>query len=103
MQWLKSMNLRAEQCRAARGLLDWTQDRLATAAGVSRSTVRDFECNRHELQRATESLVVRAFEEAGVRFLPANREGPGVRLRRMAAGDLRALAGTDGYEDNATE
>ncbi|CAH1652703.1 Helix-turn-helix protein [Hyphomicrobiales bacterium] len=79
------MNLRPEQCRAARGLLDWTQDQLATAAGVSRSTVRDFECHRHELQRTTETLVVKALEEAGVRFLPANREGPGVRLKKPAA------------------
>ncbi|MBS7697620.1 MULTISPECIES: helix-turn-helix transcriptional regulator [unclassified Chelatococcus] len=79
------MNLRPEQCRAARGLLDWTQDQLATAAGVSRSTVRDFECHRHELQRTTEMLVVKALEEAGVRFLAANREGPGVRLKKPAA------------------
>ncbi|MBS7701810.1 helix-turn-helix domain-containing protein [Chelatococcus asaccharovorans] len=79
------MNLRPEQCRAARGLLDWTQDQLATAAGVSRSTVRDFECHRHELQRTTEMLVMKALEEAGVRFLSANREGPGVRLKKPAA------------------
>ena len=79
------MNLCPEQCRAARGLLNWTQDELATSAGVSRSTVRDFECQRHELQRTSEALVVAALEAAGVQFLPGNREGPGVRLRRLAA------------------
>lgn len=36
-----------EQCRAARGWLDWSQDDLATAANVSLSTVRDFEKGRH--------------------------------------------------------
>jgi len=36
-----------EQCRAARGWLDWSQDDLASAAHVSLSTVRDFEKERH--------------------------------------------------------
>lgn len=80
------MKLLPEQCRAARGLLNWSQDRLAALAGVSRSTVRDFECHRHELQRTTEALLVRALEEAGVRFLEAQDEGPGVRLRRGCRG-----------------
>lgn len=81
------MILRPEQCRAARGLLNWTQDELAAAAGVSRSTVRDFECQRHELQRGSETMVMEALERAGVRFLPADGEGPGVRLRRDIAAE----------------
>ena len=36
-----------EQCRAARGWLDWSQDDLASASHVSLSTVRDFEKGRH--------------------------------------------------------
>lgn len=79
----KAMNLCPEQCRAARALLDWTQEQLAALAGVSRSTVRDFECHRHELQRGSEALMIAALERAGVRFLSGNREGPGVRLRRI--------------------
>src|SRR6478752_5680267 len=67
-----------EQCRAARGLLDWTQEQLAERAGVARSTVRDFECRRHELHRATEQLVVSALREAGVLLLPPDSHGPGV-------------------------
>lgn len=35
-----------EQCRAARGWLDWTQDDLAKRASVSLSTVRDYEKGR---------------------------------------------------------
>jgi len=35
-----------EQCRAARGWLDWSQTDLANAASVSLSTVRDFERGR---------------------------------------------------------
>jgi transcriptional regulator with XRE-family HTH domain len=75
------MNLVPEQCRAARGLLNWTQEQLAMLAGVSRSTVKDFECNRHVLHRATEILLVEALENGGVRLLAAGTEGPGVRLK----------------------
>ena len=75
------MELSPEQCRAARGLLDWTQERLAARAGVSRSTVRDFERHRHVLHRATECLLVNTLQEAGVMLLPPDGHGPGVRIR----------------------
>lgn len=74
-------NLLPAQCRAARGMLDWTQEELACAAGVSRSTVRDFEGGRHELHHATEAQLVRAFEAAGIRFI-ADPNEPGLLLRR---------------------
>jgi transcriptional regulator with XRE-family HTH domain len=77
------MNLCPEQCRAARGLLNWSQEQLATLSGVSRSTIKDFECHRHALHRATEALVVKALEAAGVRLLPPEGDGPGVRLVRV--------------------
>lgn len=80
------MNLLPEQCRAARGLLNWTQEQLAMLAGVSRSTIKDFECHRHVLQRATERLLVDALENGGVHLLAAGVEGPGVRLRRRPVG-----------------
>jgi transcriptional regulator with XRE-family HTH domain len=77
------MPLTPELCRAARALLDWTQDDLATRAEVSRSTVRGFEGGQHELQRATTAAIRRAFEAEGIAFLEADLEdGPGVRLRR---------------------
>ncbi|QIB32724.1 helix-turn-helix domain-containing protein [Ancylobacter pratisalsi] len=75
------MELSPEQCRAARGLLDWTQERLAVRAGVSRSTVRDFERHRHVLHRGTETLLVRTLQDAGVMLLPPDDHGPGVRIR----------------------
>lgn len=50
-------------------------------AGVSRSTIKDFECHRHALHRATETQLVEAFENGGVRLLYSGKEGPGVRLK----------------------
>lgn len=76
-------DLLPEQCRAARALLNWTQAELAQMAGVSRSTVRDFEGHRHELHRSNAALLIKTLEAAGVRFLPPDDEGgPGVRLLR---------------------
>ena len=68
------------QCRAARGLLDWTQDHLARTAGVSRSTIRDFENGRHALHRSTAALIEAALGRAGVVLLCAGDGGVGVRL-----------------------
>ena len=67
------------QCRAARGLLDWTQDELAAKAAVSVVTIRNFEKGRSSPQRATLEVVRRALEAAGVEL--TNGGQPGVRLR----------------------
>ena len=74
--------LTPEQCRAARGLLDWTQEELAERAGVSRGTIRGFENGRHELHRGSTVVVRAALEAAGVILIDPDAEyGPGVRLR----------------------
>ena len=67
------------QCRAARGLLDWTQDELAARAAVSVVTIRNFEKGRSSPQRATLEVVRRALEAAGVEL--TNGGQPGVRLK----------------------
>lgn len=74
-------NLSPELCRAARGLLDWTQSDLADAASVSRSTIRDFEGHRHDIHRATSAQLRRAFEDNSVVFVEIAEIGPGVCLR----------------------
>ncbi|MFS2151967.1 helix-turn-helix domain-containing protein [Rhizobium sp. Rhizsp42] len=56
-------------CRAARGLLDWTQLELSARAGVSRSTVRDYEGGRHDVHRATAAQLKFALENGGVNFV----------------------------------
>ena len=72
----------AEQCRAARGLLDWSQAELADRAGVGIVTVRQFEAGAHEPRRATLNVIKRAFESAGVEFIDQNGGGPGLRLKK---------------------
>uniref|UniRef100_A0A9E8CP76 Helix-turn-helix domain-containing protein n=1 Tax=Bosea sp. NBC_00436 TaxID=2969620 RepID=A0A9E8CP76_9HYPH len=69
------------QCRAARGLIDWTQTRLAEAAGVSLSTVRDFETGKRQPLSANVQAMRAAIEAAGVIFvMPGRSGGGGVRL-----------------------
>jgi transcriptional regulator with XRE-family HTH domain len=70
------------QCRAARGLLDWSQQELANRAQVGVVTVRQLEAAAHEPRRATLDVIRRCFEAAGVEFIDENGGGPGVRLRK---------------------
>jgi transcriptional regulator with XRE-family HTH domain len=70
------------QCRAARALLDWSQQDLADRAGVGIVTVRQLESGTHEPRRATLDVVRRAFEGAGVEIIDENGGGPGARLRK---------------------
>lgn len=72
------------QSRAARALLDWSQDRLAEASHLGLSTIRDFEKGRRVPSHNNLAAVVRAFEEAGVQFIPENGGGAGVRMRQPA-------------------
>ena len=72
------------QCRAARALLRWTQDRLAERAAVARKTVADFELGNRSLHRRTRLDITIALEAAGVEFTWAP-EGDGVRFARKAA------------------
>lgn len=73
-----------EQCRAARGLLDWSQAELAEKARVGIVTVRQLEAGTNEPRRATLEVVRRCLESAGVEFIDENGGGPGVRLKKAS-------------------
>ena len=75
-----------EQCRAARGLLDWSQQRLADEAQVGIVTVRLLESGQNQPRRATLNVVRRTLEDAGVEFIDENGGGVGVRLRERRRG-----------------
>jgi DNA-binding transcriptional regulator YiaG len=70
------------QSRAARGLLNWSEDRLASAAHLSVSVVRDFEHER-PVPRTTAEALKRALETAGIEFTDAG--APGVRQQPAPA------------------
>lgn len=70
------------QSRAARALLDWSQQELANASKLSEVYVRKFE--KGERQPSDEALqsMRAALEKAGVQFIPENGGGAGVRLAK---------------------
>lgn len=72
------------QCRAARGLLDWSQQDLAGEARIGIVTVRQIEAGSTSPRPATIVVVRQAFERAGVEFIDENGGGPGVRLRKRS-------------------
>jgi hypothetical protein len=72
----------AAQCRAARGLLEWSQVELARQARVGIVTVHQLEAGISQPRNATLEVIRRAFESAGVVFIDENGGGPGVRLRK---------------------
>ena len=79
------MTITASQCRAARGLLGWSQDQLEAAANVARKTIVDFERGARRPHPRTLDALRSAFEIGGVEFIePSDETGPGLRLRSGA-------------------
>src|ERR1700761_9027463 len=73
------------QCRAARALVDLSQDQLASRASVSVTALRNFERGA-TTPMANNLLALRAaLEAAGVEFIPENGGGAGVRLKAPRA------------------
>jgi len=57
-----------KQCKAARALLDWSQEDLSQRAEVAKATIGDFERGARNLRIETMQKVVGIFEENGIRF-----------------------------------
>lgn len=73
------------QCRAARALLDWTQNELAKRSPVSAVSIRAFE-KGGDMRKSNRRSLAEVFEAAGVTFLADGEEkagGPGVRLSAL--------------------
>lgn len=70
-----------EQCRAARGLLNWSQEELDQRSAVSKKTIVEFEGGGQIPFEKTLRQIELALEAGGVQFIPANGGGAGVRLK----------------------
>lgn len=64
------------QIKGARGLLDWTQDQLAVAAGISRPSLTNLERGRTTPHSETLIRIRKTLERAGIEFISG-----GCRLR----------------------
>ncbi|WP_338663165.1 helix-turn-helix transcriptional regulator [Pararoseomonas sp. SCSIO 73927] len=74
------------QSRAARGLLDWSREKLAETGGVPARTVADFELGNTTPRASTTAKLMGALEAAGIEFIAENGGGAGVRLRKSTNG-----------------
>jgi len=84
------MYLSATQIKAARAMVDWSQEDLAAATNLSKATICKVEqgmFSRHE----TNMIICRAFTNIGIEFI----EGEGVRRRNE---DFGIFGGSTGCE-----
>lgn len=75
------LKITSSQCRAARGLINWSQTTLSMEAGISRATLAEFEGGKRTPISNNLTAIQSALEKAGVVFIPENGGGPGVRLK----------------------
>ncbi|MGR3723874.1 helix-turn-helix domain-containing protein [Abyssibius alkaniclasticus] len=75
------MQITAQQCRAGRSLLGWSQDELAKNAIVSRATIADFESNARQPTKNNLRSIADSMFAAGVELVPEEgSKGVGVRF-----------------------
>jgi transcriptional regulator with XRE-family HTH domain len=72
------------QVKAARVLLQWSQEDLASAANFSVATLKRIEAADGDLggRPNTSHKLLQALNRAGIEFIQQNGGGPGVRLKR---------------------
>jgi len=72
------------QIKAARALLGWAQDDLASRSGLSVPTIKRLEAAEGEIggREETRKAIVGALQEGGIEFIPENGGGIGVRLAK---------------------
>ena len=80
-------DIRPEQIRAARALLDWTREDLSAASRITIRTLARIESAQTVPRESTLNALTATLEDAGVEFLAENGGGPGVRLNRRPSRD----------------
>lgn len=63
------MMLKAEQIRAARALIGWSQGELAKRVGVSTPAIGNIEIEKHKPNLKTQENIILAFDQAGIEFI----------------------------------
>jgi len=81
------MVITAKQCKAARALMDWSQSKLATEAGLTQVTLSTFE-KGGSMRVSNNEKIQQAFENAGIEFIDEGKAskkggGEGVRLSKL--------------------
>lgn len=69
------------QTVAARGLLDWTQLKLAEKAKIGVNSVKLWERSKGNTSAVVVEAMKRSLEDAGIKFIPDNGGGIGVRFK----------------------
>jgi len=84
MQPKSILKVSIRQIKAARALLSWSQEELASAAEISIPTIKRLEALDGPLggRSETGAKIRVALEGAGIEFIQENGGGPGVRLRK---------------------
>jgi hypothetical protein len=72
----------AAQCRAGRGLIGWSVNRLSEEAHVAKDEIVGFENEALGTERTMVEALQLALEQGGVQFMPEGKlRGAGVRLK----------------------
>src|SRR5690348_15512064 len=74
--------VKGAQFRAARAILNLSAQELAEETKLSRGTVQRAELESANVTASNTARMVEVLEKLGVIFIPADGEGPGVRLRK---------------------
>lgn len=98
------MSINASQCRAARAMLNWSQEMLVEAAGVDMDALAAFEQAHGKVDCELKDRLRAALEKAGISFVDDNQTsaagGPGVRLLKSPGEFDTDQAETVQYKEN---
>ena len=86
-----------KQIRAARVLLDWTAETLATEVGLSRESIESIELGKKQARESTMDKIVRVFGDSGIEFL----DNQGVRFQPEGLEILEGEKGIKSFLDSA--
>ncbi|MGX4804845.1 helix-turn-helix domain-containing protein [Bradyrhizobium guangdongense] len=81
---LSILKVSIRQIKAARALLNWSQDDLATHSGVSLPTIKRLESSDGSVggRVETREAIIAALQKGGIVFIPENGGGAGLRLAK---------------------